>query len=59
MQAPISLEVCDDSAQDLAFCLALLAKSSPDLAFIVERWNSLPEALRAGIMAMVRATAAK
>jgi hypothetical protein len=37
--------------------LALLAKTSPDLAFIVERWNSLPKALRAGIMAMVQAAA--
>jgi hypothetical protein len=37
--------------------LALLAKTSPDLAFVVERWNSLPEALRAGIVAMVRAAA--
>jgi hypothetical protein len=35
--------------------LALLARASPDLALIVERWESLPEALRAGIVAMVKA----
>jgi hypothetical protein len=26
----------------------------PDLAMVVERWNSLPDAVRAGIAAMVR-----
>jgi hypothetical protein len=40
----------------LAFCLALLRQQSPDLALLAERWNELPEAVRAGIMAMVRAT---
>jgi hypothetical protein len=34
--------------------LALLAKKSADLALLIERWETLPEALRAGIMAMVR-----
>jgi hypothetical protein len=58
-QVPISLKSCDDSAQGLAFCLALFAKTSPDLAFIVERWDSLPEAIRAGITVMVRAAAPK
>jgi hypothetical protein len=28
----------------------------PDLTLIVERWEQLPEAGRAGIVAMVRAT---
>jgi hypothetical protein len=36
--------------------LALLAQKSPDLALVVERWDALPEALRAGIVAMVKAT---
>jgi hypothetical protein len=39
----------------LAFCLAHLALKSPDLALLVERWDALPEPLRAGIVAMVRA----
>jgi hypothetical protein len=37
--------------------LALLAKKSPDLGLVVERWDILPEAVRAGIVAMVKATA--
>jgi hypothetical protein len=40
----------------LAFCLAFLTRKSADLALVVERWESLPEALRAGIVAMVKAT---
>jgi hypothetical protein len=39
----------------LAFCLASLAAKSPDLAAVVASWNTLPEALRAGIVAMVAA----
>jgi hypothetical protein len=35
--------------------LALLAQKQPDLALVVERWEALPEAIRAGILAMVRA----
>jgi hypothetical protein len=41
----------------LASYLALLKEESPDLAMIVERWAAFPEAVRAGIAAMVRATA--
>ena len=29
--------------------------SDPDLAVIIERWEALPRAVRAGILAMVRA----
>lgn len=28
----------------------------PDLAMVVKRWESLPEAVRAGIVTMVKAT---
>jgi hypothetical protein len=28
----------------------------PDLALVVERWEQLPEAVRAGIVAMVKAS---
>jgi hypothetical protein len=31
-------------------------KIDPDLALLVERWDSLPDAVRAGIVAMVKAT---
>jgi hypothetical protein len=34
--------------------LALLRQKSPDLALVVERWNDLPEPVKAGIMAMVK-----
>ena len=44
-----------DAINDLAFCLALLAKKSADLALLAERWESLPEAVRVGIIAMVKA----
>jgi hypothetical protein len=39
--------------------LALLTQKSPDLAVVVERWEALPEAVRAGIVAMVRAAEPK
>jgi hypothetical protein len=44
------------SEKDLAFCLALLARKSADLALVVERWDALPVAVKAGIMAMVNAS---
>jgi hypothetical protein len=39
----------------LASCLAFLSQKSPDLAMVIEHWDSLPDAIRAGIAAMVRA----
>jgi hypothetical protein len=30
--------------------------TDPDLALINDRWNDLPDAIRAGIVAMVKAT---
>ena len=41
----------------MAFCLAFLAKRSAGLAFLVERWDEIPEAVRAGIVAIVRPAA--
>jgi hypothetical protein len=35
--------------------LAFLTQKTPDLALLVERWDALPDAVRAGIAAMVRA----
>ena len=43
----------------LASCLAPLARNSLDLALLVERWDELPEAVRAGIIAMVKASLPK
>jgi len=34
-------------------------KTDPDLAALVDAWPALPEAVRAGIVAMVKATVAK
>ena len=34
-------------------------KTSPDLAIVVENWDRLPEAVRAGIVAMVRAASGR
>jgi hypothetical protein len=38
--------------------LAFLAKKSPDLGLLVERWERLTEPVRAGIIAMVKASSA-
>jgi DNA-directed RNA polymerase subunit RPC12/RpoP len=48
-----SISATDEN--DLASSLALLAKKSPDLALVAERWEALPEAVRVGIVAMVKA----
>jgi len=50
----LSQDVTDNPDSVLASCLALLAKKSPDLAMVVKEWDTLPEAVRAGIVAMVR-----
>jgi len=39
----------------LADCLALLRQKSPDLGLVVKRWDTLPEAIKTGILAMVKA----
>jgi hypothetical protein len=35
--------------------LSFLAEKVPGLALIVQRWEALPEAVKAGIVAMVKA----
>jgi hypothetical protein len=39
----------------VADCVAFLAEKSPDLAAVVDAWEGLPEPIRQGIVAMVRA----
>jgi hypothetical protein len=50
-----AIGVTESGPVDLAFCLALLARERPDLAAVVEAWDRLPAAIRAGIIAMVEA----
>jgi hypothetical protein len=38
----------------LGSCLAKIEEANPDLATVVVGWGKLPEAVRAGILAMVR-----
>jgi hypothetical protein len=51
-------KTCDTPADRVASCVALLEQESPDLAAVVRGWNDLPEAVRTGILAMIRASAA-
>ncbi|NOT02111.1 MAG: hypothetical protein HOP29_15975 [Phycisphaerales bacterium] len=39
----------------LAFCLAFLAETDLELAAVVAAWPTLPDAIKAGIVAMVNA----
>ena len=39
----------------VAVCVALLEQDSPDLAAVVKGWATLPDAIKAGIAAMVLA----
>src|SRR5215831_8746884 len=45
----------EDTENVLAHCLALLTPKYSDLALLVKRWHALPQMVRAGIVAMVRA----
>ena len=47
-------ELGESAEHVLASCLAFLERERPDLAAIVRRWDSLPDAVRAGIVAMVQ-----
>ena len=52
---PFQSSTSESSPGDLASYLALLSEKSPDLAAIVKAWPDLPEAVKAGIVAMVKA----
>jgi len=41
--------------ESVASCVPFLREKAPDLAEVVEAWDHLPEAIKAGILAMVQA----
>ncbi|MCE9545754.1 MAG: hypothetical protein K8T25_09590 [Planctomycetia bacterium] len=49
----------DDSKICLASCLAFLDRESPELAAVARAWDTLPEPIRAGVLAMIRAASGK
>ena len=53
-----SANTCDNPADPLGVLLGVLRSECPDLAAVVAAWPTLPDAVRAGIVAMVRASAA-
>jgi hypothetical protein len=48
------VESYESDSENLAYFLALLGRKWSELAELVMEWPNVPEALRAGIMAMVR-----
>lgn len=50
---------CDNAACDFAACLARARQDDVALARLVEAWPTLPEAVKAGIAAMVEASVGK
>src|SRR5262249_42799094 len=54
---PKPISPSDTLPKNLASCSALLARESPNLALVTSRWPALPRAVRAGILALVRAGA--
>jgi len=53
MQPNETAPICTPTATEIATTFGTVA--DPDLAAVVEAWPDLPEAIRAGIMAMVKA----
>ncbi len=45
---------CDSDEMRLASCLAFISSKYPDWASVIDAWPSLPEAIRAAILAMVQ-----
>jgi hypothetical protein len=46
----------ESAADHLASRLALLIRKTPSMALVIERWEALPDAVRAGIVAMIEAS---
>jgi hypothetical protein len=51
-------ELTSAGSEDFAQTFARETPTDPELTLILERWPALPEAVRAGIVAMVRAVRA-
>ena len=58
-QTTETTEVCATEGECLGVLLGALRAESPDLASVVEAWPKLPEAIRAGILAMIDAAIVK
>ena len=54
-QAKAAMSLTETTSLPLAHSLAREPQIDPDLARLIEAWPTLPEALRAGILAMVAA----
>jgi len=54
---PDSIRPYDEPEKTLPTGLPIFSDNDPDLAAVVEAWDRLPEPIRAGIVAMVRAMA--
>jgi hypothetical protein len=52
----VSHKVTKSAEDTLSLSLSRESSIDPDLAFILDRWAVLPAAIRAGILAMVRAS---
>jgi hypothetical protein len=53
--APVCTSVCTSEAESAHGGAADAAIADPDLAAVVEAWGRLPDAIRAGILALVKA----
>ena len=49
-------DLAENADAVLAACLARMRESRPDLAAVVETWDGLSQAVKAGIVAMVEAS---
>jgi len=54
-EAQASRQVTAIDLDSVAHSVALLIQESPDLQAVIDAWPALPEAIKAGILAMVQA----
>ena len=54
-QHTIKKDVTETSESALAFCLARIRETRPELATVMAAWDDLPETVKRGILAMVKA----
>jgi hypothetical protein len=55
LKSPINSQISNDSSEKQA-ALAVSLPSHPELARVVDAWPMLPEAIRAGILAMIQSS---